>query len=252
MLSARRQKDGQTVSAYFESKANAPFFCLVCNDKVLLKTGRNRINHFAHANPLACRFAEAESETHRRCKMEIYEALLCEPNVSNVRLEQPMGSVRPDVMAEIGGVPVAIEVQLSSLSVATITSRTIEYHRKGICVLWLLQWTPKLDAVRYSPKNWEKWLHACYFGRVYYWTCGLNVVSYHFDVALKSVPRKVWFDKNGKRMTGGGFTIRSKRNRRAERGRTFNLATDFGPRLRFWWEGNGIKLPDAKLFMQRN
>jgi len=57
MLSARRKSDGQTVTAYFESKANAPFYCLVCGDEVVLKTGRNRINHFAHANPLACRYA---------------------------------------------------------------------------------------------------------------------------------------------------------------------------------------------------
>jgi hypothetical protein len=33
---------------------------------------------------------------------------------------------------------VAIEVQISSLSLETITERTIEYHRKGIHVLWLL------------------------------------------------------------------------------------------------------------------
>jgi hypothetical protein len=30
-------------------------------------------------------------------------------------------------------------------------SRTIEYYRKGIYVLWLLQWTPKLDGKRYAP-----------------------------------------------------------------------------------------------------
>jgi competence protein CoiA len=49
---------------------------------------------------------------------------------------------RPDVFAEIKGVPVAIEVQISSLSVDTIMRRTIEYGRSGIYVLWLLLWTP--------------------------------------------------------------------------------------------------------------
>ena len=33
--------------------------------------------------------------------------------------------------------------------------------------------------------------------------------------------------------------------------KTFNLATDFIPRNREWWEGGGIKVPDAKLFMER-
>lgn len=58
MLSAIRKSDGQTVNAYFESKANAPFYCLVCGDEVALKTGRNRVNHFAHVNPLTCRYTE--------------------------------------------------------------------------------------------------------------------------------------------------------------------------------------------------
>jgi len=116
MLSARRKSDGQTVTAYSESKANAPFACLVCGDEVALKTGGHRVNHFAHVNPLACRYAENESEAHRRCKMEIYEALLRQPGVSKAALERPLGLVRPDVSAEINGVPVAIEVQISSLS----------------------------------------------------------------------------------------------------------------------------------------
>lgn len=116
MLSAKRKSNGQTVTAYFESKSNAPFLCLQCNEEVILKTGRFRVNHFAHANPIACKYAEGESEAHRRCKMEIYLALRKEPNVRNVVLERPLETVRPDVSAEINGVHVAIEVQISSLS----------------------------------------------------------------------------------------------------------------------------------------
>ena len=249
MLSARRKSDGQTVHAYFESKANAPFYCLVCGDPVILKTGKNKINHFAHEN-FACQYAEGESDTHRRCKIEIYKALLRAPNVHDVALERPLDTVRPDVSAYINGVKVAIEVQISSLSVETIMRRTIDYHRKGIYVLWLLQWTPKLDAQRYAPKLWEKWIHAAYFGRVYYWTGGLDVVSYSFEPSLKSVPSQSWYSKDGEKVTRRGFTRRSKRYRAATRGQTFDLAREFVPRLRYWWEGNGLKVPDAKLFME--
>jgi len=56
------------------------------------------------------------------------------------------------VSAYINGVPVAIEVQISSLSLETILQRTIAYARKGIYILWLLQWTPTLDSVRYVPR----------------------------------------------------------------------------------------------------
>lgn len=249
MLSARRQSDGQTVTAYFESKANGPFSCLVCGDPVLLKGGKNQINHFAHANPIACKFAEGESDEHRRCKMEIYEALLQQPHVRNVALERPLGSVRPDISAYVNGVPVAIEVQISALSMETILRRTIDYYRQGIYVLWLLPWTPKLDAGRYAPTAWEKWIHAANFGHVYYWTDGLNVVSYHFDASYRTVPQTTWFAKNGKKMTGGGYNRKSDRYRTPVREGTFNLATDFVPAERFWWSSGDIKVPDAKIFV---
>ena len=251
MLSAKRKSDGQTVTAYFERKTNGPFQCLQCNEEVVLKCGRNRVNHFAHANPIACKFAEGESDLHRKCKMEIYEALLQAPGVRDAALERPLGQNRPDVSAYINGVPVAIEVQISSLSLDTIMRRTIDYFRKGIYVLWLLQWTPALDAPRYTPKLWEKWIHAAYFGQVYYWTEGLTVVSYHLDPHLKSVPRKTWYSSDGEKISGGGYTRHSKRHRTPVCGPTLNLARDFAPKERYWWEGNGLKVPDAKLFMPR-
>lgn len=251
MLRAKRKSDGQIVSAYLESKRNAPFICVDCNEEVILKIGRNRINHFAHANPIACKFFEGESEAHRRCKMEIFEALQKLPNVRSAALERPLGTNRPDLSAYINGVPVAIEIQISSLSIETIMRRTIDYHRRGIYVLWLLQWTPKLESPRYTPRMWENWIHAAYFGRVYYWIEGVSVVSYHFEHSFKSVPKKTWYAEDGKKMTGGGYSKKLKRSRTAVRGRVFNLATDFAPKERDWWEGNGIKVPDAKLFMQR-
>jgi hypothetical protein len=99
MLSAKRKSDGQIVAAYFEKKSNGPFACLDCNEEVVLKTGRQRINHFAHANPIACKFATGESEEHRRCKLEIFHALQNAPAVHNVALERSLGDVRPDVSA---------------------------------------------------------------------------------------------------------------------------------------------------------
>jgi competence protein CoiA len=127
----------------------------------------------------------------------------------------------------------------------------MEYARKGIYVLWLLQWTPELNARRYSPRLWEKWIHAAYFGRVYYWVEGLTVVSYHFDPHFKSVPKKSWYSEDGEKMTGGGYSQRLKRHRTAVRGQTLNLATDFVPHNRDWWEGNDLTIPFAKLFMEK-
>ena len=251
MLSAIRRSDGQIVNAYFESKANAPFACPQCGDPVALKTGKNKINHFAHVNPVSCKFATGENDAHRRCKLEIYQALQREPNVTNVALEVPMGTNRPDVFATISGVPVAIEVQISALPVETIMQRTIDYFRNGICVLWVLPWTPKLDSDRYTPKIWEKWIHTAYYGRVYYWIEGAKVASYRFDPHHRTIPKSTWYTKSGKKMTAGGYSERSKRYRTPVRGETYNIATDFVPKQRYWWEGNGVKVPDARLFMDR-
>jgi competence protein CoiA len=182
--------------------------------------------------------------------MEIFMALKSAAGVSDVAMERPLGANRPDVSAMIRGVPVAIEIQISSLSVETIMSRTIDYYRKGIYVLWLLQWTPKLDGKRYAPAVWERWIHAAYYGRVYYWLKGLEVVSYSFEPSLKSVPKKTWHDESGRKMTAGGYSRRLKRHRAAIRGDTLNLINDFSPKDRLWWEGNGVKVPDAKLFIQ--
>ena len=249
MLCAKQKSTGEIITAYLASKSDAPFFCPECGDQVLLKTGKTKINYFAHINLLSCQLAEGESEAHRYCKLEIYEALLQTPGVSDAQLERPLGSNRPDVSAYINGVPVAIEVQISSLSLETIIRRTIDYHQKGIYVLWLLQWKPELDGGIYSPKIWEKWIHTAYFGRVYYWKQGLEIVSYTFEPSLRSVPRKTWYNKDGRMRAGGGFTRRLKRSRTAVRGATLNLTRDFEPRERFWWDGGGLKVPDAKLFV---
>jgi len=213
MLRAKRKSDGQIVTAYEESKINAPFFCLECQDIVNLVTSASKVNYFAHQNPLTCRNEASESDDHRRCKKEIFEALRREPNVHDAALERPLGSNRPDVSAIINNVPVAIEIQISSLSEETIKHRTMEYARKGIYVLWLLLWTPELADTRYTPKHWEKWIHTTYFGHVYYWIEGLKVVSYKFEPSIKSVPKTLWYSKDGNKMTGGGYTRRSKRYR---------------------------------------
>jgi competence protein CoiA len=252
MLSARRKSDGQTVHAYFLSKREDRFLCPECNEEVILKMGKKRVNYFAHATPLICRFGTGESDSHRACKLEIYQALRTIPGIRDVELERSFSWGRPDVYAEINKLRVAIEVQISSLSIETIQKRTIEYGRNGIYVLWLLQWRPELEDSRYRPAQWEKWLHAAYFGRVYYWIEGLNVVSYRFDPSFKSIPKRSWISKKGAKTTVGGYSVRLKTYRSAVRGHTFNLATDFIPRQRYWWSGNGVTVPDAKLFMDPN
>jgi competence protein CoiA len=251
MLCAKRKSNQQSAIAYSELKSNGPFLCPECDNEVVLKIGTVRLNHFAHKSAKSCDYGAGETDAHRRCKKAIYEALLREPNVKKAALERSLKTCRPDVSAYINGVPVAIEVQISTLSMETIIRRTAEYARKGIYVLWLLQWTPYLDANRYSPRLWEKWIHAAYFGRVYYWIEGLKVVSYRFDPFLKHVPASNWYGDRGEEMSAGGYSKKSKRYRSPIRGEVRNLAKDFVAKQRESWNGGEFSVPEAKLFLQR-
>lgn len=252
MLYAKRKHDGQILAANSGVDAKGLFLCPECSEIVLLRRSKSKENHFAHRAYVNCDYTIGETNAHRACKVAIYEGLLKMPRISEVALERPFGVARPDVSAVIEGVRVGIEVQVSSLSMEMISRRTAEYAQMGIYVLWVCQWGPELDAIRYSPSLWEKWLHAAYFGRVYYWMEGLSVASYRFDPYVRRVPAKTWYSRDGKRMTGGGYNRQSERFRMPVQENVFNLATDFAPKEREWWNGGRFTVPSAKLFMERS
>ena len=212
MLCAKRKSDGQVEIARLEARPFAPFCCPECDSEVILRVGSVRLSNFAHKPPVTCEYGKGESEAHRRCKMEIYEALSREPSVTKLALERSLKTNRPDVSAFINGVPVAIEVQISNLTMETIIRRTEAYGRMGVYVLWLAQWSPYLDGVRYSPRLWEKWVHAAYFGQVFFWKQGLEIAAYHFDPHLMRVPITEW-KEGGRTESAGGYERKSKRFR---------------------------------------
>jgi competence protein CoiA len=172
--------DGAKVHARLADRAAGPFTCFCCRSQVTLRRGEAKAAHFAHRPPVTCEYGRGESDEHRRAKEEIFAHLSRLPHVTKLELERDLREVRPDVSCYIGGVPVAVEVQASSLSVERIAGRTAEYARKGVYVLWLPLFTPKLLGELYDPRPWERWLHAAYFGRVYYWEGGLRVRPIHF------------------------------------------------------------------------
>jgi competence protein CoiA len=180
MLTAARQLGGQKVAAWEVERSEGPFFCFCCRQVVTLRRGEIKAPHFAHLPPVTCEYGSGESEAHRRCKIALYEGLSRDPRVRKCEMERDLTTVRPDVSCYLDGVPVAIEVQLSNLPVAKIQYRTAEYARKGIYVLWLPVYSRDLKAELYSPKPWEQWLHAAYFGRVYYWLEGISILPVHF------------------------------------------------------------------------
>ncbi|HEY0078442.1 MAG TPA: competence protein CoiA family protein [Pyrinomonadaceae bacterium] len=239
MLTAIRESDERKVGAWEADKSERPFRCFCCREVVTLKRGSILAPHFAHQPPFNCEYGDGESEEHRRAKLAIYESLSMHPRVRKCELERNLGAVRPDVSAYIDGVPVAVEVQLSNLSLPKIVYRTSEYARRGVYVLWLPVYAPSLKRELYQPRPWERWLHAAYFGRVYYWLEGLKITPIHFRDYYAQVRGRT---RDYRKLSPRKVPIE---------GEPLILTDDFAPVRREASTREGISIPPAKLFMHR-
>src|SRR4028119_1852210 len=252
MITSIRSSDGQKVVARDSQKQDSPFFCPKCQNETILRKGRVKVHHFAHKPPVVCQYGQGESEFHRVCKQTIFDCLNQDKSVIACELEKDLGNVVPDIYFEIYTVKVAIEVQISSLTMSKIIDRTEEYNRLGIYVLWLPVFGDALEAERYAPKQWEKWLHAAYYGRVYYWLDGLNVAAVHFDEYQLWVEESSWYSSDGDEMSAGGYFKRSKRYRTPNHGLTLNILQEFQATSRQGWEGGDIFVPKCKIWTDKH
>jgi competence protein CoiA len=239
MMTAIRRLDRVKVGAWEADKEERPFLCPCCEEVVTLRRGGIIAPHFAHKPPVTCEYGTGESEEHRRCKIAIYEALVAHPCVRKCEMERDLGAVRPDVSAYINNVPVAIEVQASSLTLEKIQHRTEEYARRGIYVLWLPVYKESLKEELYSPRPWERWLHEAYFGRVYYWVEHLRVQPVHFRDYVTHVRGRT---KDYEKLSTKKVPID---------GRAVNLAEDFMPVERAACARDFIRIPPARLFIDK-
>jgi competence protein CoiA len=202
MLTAIVTASGIKMEADYVTKASGPFACPKCGDEVILRRGAVKVAHFAHKPPVTCDYGTGETEQHRILKKGIAETLRNQGAV-NVELEKRLENQIADVYCETAtGQKVAIEVQISKLSLDQIANRTFAYQRQGVYVLWLVPWHEKLDLSAYSPRQYERWLHALNYGRVYYVTTEFNVIPYHFGQYMIHVPATDY---------GGGYSKKSKR-----------------------------------------
>lgn len=239
MLTAQRQSDSLKIAAWEADKAQRPFLCHCCGQLVTLRRGGIRAPHFAHHPPVTCEYGTGESEEHRRAKLSIYESLLTHPRVTKCEIERNLGTVRPDVSAYIDDVPVAIEVQLSGLSLERIKYRTAEYARRGIYVLWLPLYTEGLTRELYQPRPWERWLHAAYFGRVYYWREDLRITPIHFRDYYASIRGRT---RDYEKLSPKKVPLA---------GQPAILTEDFRPVQRQAWAREYISIPQSKLLMDK-
>ena len=252
MLSAIRDSDVQEVLAPDVERGAETYRCPECKSAVLLRKCRLKIDHFAHKPPVSCTYGSGESEDHRRSKLEIFRALEKRPGVELLKIERGLETIRPDVSFKFGESYVAFEVQISALTLETIIRRTEEYAKKKIALLWLAQWSDRLLKKPYAPSAWERWAHAAYFGRVYYWVSGLTVIPCHFAECYLWKPGSEWYSPEGEHESTGFYWQRSKRYAAPVLGPRMNLLDDFECTPRSSWEEGRFPVPAYKLWLDKH
>jgi len=243
--------------AWETSKDSAPFLCPACNEQVLLRKGKIRIPHFSHKPPVSCKYGTGESEQHFKVKKAIYEALKDLPNCRKCEMERPMDSVRPDVSLYIDNVPVAIEIQKSTIDVREIERRVRAYSSLGVYLLWVIPesfasftFREKEEAFVHKMKEWEKYLHALAFGRVYYWQREDVLRIYHFGELMIEKESASWFDSSGNEQYAGGYEYRAKTLRLiSEAPKYVKISESFKKMDRTSFRAENWTIPASKIYV---
>lgn len=141
MLSAIRNFDKKKVIAEYEEKDAGGYVCETCGGAMSIIKSLPKVDHFRHYVRGNCK-SEPESLLHMTTKLKIFEYLKRshKRSIRIIEVEHRIGSeLRPDIYLEtILGTRIAIEVQVSPLTIEKLYHRTSLYREQNIYVLWVL------------------------------------------------------------------------------------------------------------------
>ena len=114
--------------------------------------------------------------------------------------------------------PVAIEVQISNLTQKPLPVGPLEYLRLGYTSSgYSSGHLPEPPGLQ-QPRRFERWLHATYYGRVYFWEKDSR--SYRTGSRERDLRRALPLARQlGKEAVQGGYRRPSKRFKHATEGR---------------------------------
>lgn len=253
MLTALEISSGSKLFARDASNSKSQFMCPSCRKNVILHQGTKRIHHFQHkANSVYCYRGEPEGDETRKMKMAIFDALAHADGVRHLEVEKHFGRVTADVFATIHGVPVSIEIQRKDIRVADMAWRAAQYRSLGVVVLWIALPNPQIrgDRIdRYEVKDWETWLHAAYFGRVYYWVRGQIVQAVHFDPCMVDSRSGEFLQVGVPPVVDGPALRRSRKYRTPLFGERVAITFDFNPVERQPFSAGNNTIPECALYV---
>lgn len=100
-----------------------------------------------------------ESAPHFRIKHHVADMLRMDPKASEVEVEEVIHGRgpskewrKPDIQLTYDGIPVVLEIQLSTTFITTIIQRELFYREQGIHILWIFNKFDPLEA-RFTEKD---------------------------------------------------------------------------------------------------
>lgn len=237
--------------AQHSTKSDGPFICPSCKKEVFIHKGMVKRHHFKHKNDENCAFGAGETEMHRFIKLSIASELLKSNIFNTVDIEHNLQYSIPDIYISSDMFSVAIEIQNSIITPKEALQRTMRYYEHRIAVLWICTPFDSLKLEKYAPKELEKWFHATYFGRCYYWREGQILEPVHFNKYMLYREESSWFE-NGSELYGGGYEYLSKKFKTPIFGPEVAIAKDFIVKKRDHKVLGSLIVPECLLFLDNN
>lgn len=260
---ARSVKNHKEFHASMATKHDGPFYCRDCFSDAVIRKCTQKQDHFAHKARLSPVAKSGEGQLHSNYKhafCKLLAELFPEGNWAtertiprSERLNVP--ELRPDVSGRINGIPIAIEVQASSLTVNKIIARTESYAKRNISLLWVIPLTEELGDKPFRPRQYERYLHSIYYGRVYYWWDGpgLTLIPVHFGVAKRYIELAEWYE-NGELVQVGGYKKSYKIIKTPLYGPKLHIVDDFLSQVRpeFTPDNERKAVPPCSIWMDKH
>jgi len=169
--------------------------------------------------------------------------------VSNLQPERrELKLVYPDISFLFDGRGwIAVEAQVTAISVSTIRRRVQAYTERGLALLWVLPFNESLlKGELYRPIHWERYLHALYRGKLFYWSPQQRLQPVSFGKVTKTAEPFVWY-KDKQQWLDAGMPHPSKIYRRVHLHPQVSVL-DLVPVTYPAWQRGKISLPEAKLW----
>lgn len=214
---ARSLRNGALIEAEIATKDDGPFVCPACHSDAVVKKCAEKRDHFAHHAPLTPVLGRGESALHLDCKREICDALAARFPDGKWEVEREIPAtprlgisrVVPDISGRVGEQRLAIEIQVSALTIPKVLRRISVYTRRAIPMLWVIPLTENVaPGFLFRPRLYERYLHSLYFDRAYYWLRGMGsrVIPIHFSRASRYIDTTEWYDVDaGEERFAGGY-----------------------------------------------